>query len=39
VARDDQYGADIAGSYNGVVDVLMQQCFGGGFLDDIHGLA
>jgi hypothetical protein len=39
VARDDQYAADIAGSYNGVVDVLMQQCFGGGFLDDIHGLA
>ncbi len=39
VAQDNQYAADIAAAYNGTFDVVMQQCFGGGFLDDIHGLA
>src|SRR6266508_2943261 len=40
VARDDQYGADIANFYlvnnTTIYDVVMQQCFGGGFIDDIQ---
>src|SRR5207249_1710312 len=43
VALDYQYAVDIAAVMNqnsgtnfSMVDIVMQQCFGGGFLDAIH---
>lgn len=36
VARDDQYAADIFGTPFDSVDVVMQNCFAGGFVNDIE---
>lgn len=36
VARDDQYASDLVNSFPGTFDVVMQQCFGGGFVYDIQ---
>ncbi|MBV8905266.1 MAG: hypothetical protein JOZ22_16685, partial [Acidobacteriia bacterium] len=37
VATDRQYAADIRANFTGgAVDIVMQQCFGGGFKDDIQ---